>query len=340
VLIAGAGPAGLVLANALLRAGVNCVVMERRERAPVEARAGILLADTVAVLDRLRLAGPLLASAGRQASCEFRTPDEQFVLTYPDAHYVYPQHLLVRDLIEAYTSGGGDIRFASAVAPTAVERPAGELLIDCAGRHGPARSLFPRVVRHYPHRWRSVLVGAPAATPHLTYALHPDGFAGQMPRGPGSTRYYLQEPIASDLFVALEHRLGVPVPRGPVLSQDRVGMTASIASRMSDGRVHLAGDAAHAVPPTGAKGLNLAVADAADLADAIVNRDRLAGYEQRRLAATWQTVEFVDWLLTLLDVPPDPYRYRLNRARLSRLRDSPQLAAWFTRAYSGPIGPL
>lgn len=356
VLIAGAGPAGLVLACALLAAGLDCVLLERRQRADLEtrARAGIITGESVAILDSHGLSGPLRAAAGRQRTCEFRTPDGAFVLAYPGAHHVYPQHLLVRDLLEVYLSRGGDARFGAAI--TAVEpgdepvvvladgqRLGGSLLADCAGRHGPSRGLFPIVERCYPYRWQSIQVEARPATPHLTYALHPDGFAGQMPRTPSQTRYYLQEPVDGDLFTALEHRLGVPVPHGPVTDRSAVTMIATIAATMSRGAVHLAGDAAHTLPPTGARGLNLAIADADDLAGSIVARHhddgvRLRGYSARRLAAAWRAATFVDWLLTLVNTPVGPdrdYRHRINVNRLAELRDSPELAGWFGAAYAG-----
>ena len=350
IVIVGAGPAGLVLANVLHAAGLDCVLLERRERADVEARvrAGIITGQTVAILDRHGLSGPLRAAAARQNTCEFRTPGESLVVDYPDAHFVYPQHLLLRDLIEAFAARGGDLRFGTAV--TAVQpglvsigpenrQIRASLIVDCAGRHGPTAKLFPAVVRQYPYRWRSVLIGAPPATPHLTYALHPDGFAGQMPRTPQSTRYYLQEPVDSELFPALERRLGAAVPRGPILHEDQVTMTASITGRMTHGTIHLAGDAAHSLPPAGAKGLNLAVADAEDLAEAvIVGGDRLHGYERRRLSAAWNAASFVDWLLSLVNTPDGPGRsflHRISQSRLAGLRDSPGLIRWFTQAYAG-----
>ncbi|MGW9210155.1 4-hydroxybenzoate 3-monooxygenase [Embleya sp. NPDC055664] len=221
VLILGAGPAGLVLANILHGHGIDCVVLERAARAHIEtrARAGFLAANTVRVLERNGLAEGLRRRGREHGVCEFRTEGERFRLDYGrlgsgEAHTVYPQQDLVTDLLARYLDAGGRIRFgaeATAVIDADTSRPSvrvreadGRLggwtagyVAGCDGRHGAARrSIPPGAVRH--HRrdhgvsWLGVLADAPPSMDAVGYAMHARGFAGHMARTPDTTRYYLQ----------------------------------------------------------------------------------------------------------------------------------------------------
>lgn len=374
VVIIGAGPAGLVVGNALLLAGIDCVVVERRGRARVEARAraGLVTAPTVDTLTRYELANGLRRRAHVQGWCEFRTAADSVVVDYAEltgsvGHWIYPQQLLVRDMIEAYVDRGGELLFETeavgvsvrgdADATVRLRTPTGEIHYDCAvvagcdGRHGASvRALPPgstrEYTRHYPYRWVTVLAATPPAPPHPLYALHPDGFAGQLPRTATETRYYLgyttgETPLEwsdDQLWRQLCRRLNTTGPTPELRDRDVVRMATRVRTPMAVGPVHLAGDAAHTVPPAGAKGMNLAVADAAELASAITAavRDgddaRLRRYSDTRMPEIWRTVAFVDWLLRLLGGG--------SEERLAELRDSPGLASWFGHAYAGTSSGL
>ncbi|MFD0277896.1 4-hydroxybenzoate 3-monooxygenase [Kitasatospora sp. NPDC127111] len=221
MVILGAGPAGLVLANLLHANGVDCVVLERATRTHVQtrARAGFLAANTVRILERHGLAGGLHRHGRPHGSCEFRTEDGSFRLDYGglgrgEQHTVYPQQELVSDLLARFLDAGGRIRFeteALAVLGADGQRPSvsvreadgrprlwrARYVAGCDGRHGATRrSLPPGSVRRH-HRdhgvsWLGVLAQAPPSLDAVGYALHRRGFAGHMARSPEVTRYYLQ----------------------------------------------------------------------------------------------------------------------------------------------------
>nr|WP_203615442.1 4-hydroxybenzoate 3-monooxygenase [Streptomyces sp. SID13726] len=224
VLIVGAGPAGLVLGNLLLAAGVDCLIVERQSRAHVEqrARAGFLAAETVRVLVDNGLGTGLRARGRQHGTCVFRTERGEFALQYDglgrgEAHTVYPQQELVTDLVAEFLARGGDLRFDTPVSETGGldgldgERPwlvahradgtpyrlTGRYVAGCDGRHGVCRRQLPAgAVRSHRRRhgvsWLALLVETPPALPAVTYAVHDRGFAGHMARTPSVTRYYLQ----------------------------------------------------------------------------------------------------------------------------------------------------
>ncbi|MEU1328973.1 FAD-dependent monooxygenase [Streptomyces sp. NPDC005865] len=220
MVILGAGPAGLVLGNILVDRGIDCVVLERAERAHVQtrARAGFLAANTVRVLERHGLADGLLRNGRTHHTCEFRTEDGRFRLDYSglglgERHTVYPQQALVTDLVARFLERGGEIRFGTeALAvrgadgewPEVAVREAdgrpgrwrARYVAGCDGRHGAARrSLPPGTARH--HRdlditWLGLLADAPPSMDAVGYSVHERGFAGHMARTSDVTRYYLQ----------------------------------------------------------------------------------------------------------------------------------------------------
>ncbi|MFF7636276.1 4-hydroxybenzoate 3-monooxygenase [Kitasatospora sp. NPDC008050] len=221
VVILGAGPAGLVLGNLLLARGIDCVLLERADRAHLgsRARAGFLAANTVRILERHGLAEGLRRRGREHASCEFRTEEGRFRLDYGslglgERHTVYPQQDLVTDLLTRYLADGGRLRFgtealavldADSARPSVTAREAdgrpvhwrARYVAGCDGRHGAARrSLPPGAVRRY-HRdhqvsWLGLLAEAPPSLDAVGYAVHERGFAGHMARTPEVTRYYLQ----------------------------------------------------------------------------------------------------------------------------------------------------
>ncbi|MFF9909110.1 4-hydroxybenzoate 3-monooxygenase [Streptomyces sp. NPDC013457] len=221
VVILGAGPAGLVLGNLLLRSGIDCVVLERAGRDHVRnrARAGFLAPNTVRVLERHGLDAGLRRRGQEHSVCEFRTEDGRFRLDYRglgrgEPHTVYPQHELVTDLLAEFIDAGGRIRFETeAVTVSGADGPAPTVTVReedgrpghwraryvaaCDGRHGAGRSSLPpgAVRRHHRDHgvsWLGLLAEAPPSLDAVGYAVHPRGFAGHMARSSEITRYYLQ----------------------------------------------------------------------------------------------------------------------------------------------------
>ncbi|MEU1116634.1 4-hydroxybenzoate 3-monooxygenase [Streptomyces sp. NPDC005879] len=311
MVILGAGPAGLVLGNILVDRGIDCVVLERAERAHVQtrARAGFLAANTVRVLERHGLADGLLRNGRTHHTCEFRTEGGRFRLDYSglglgERHTVYPQQALVTDLVARFLERGGQIRFgteALAVCgadgewPEVAVREAdgrpgrwrARYVAGCDGRHGAARrSLPPGTARH--HRdlditWLGLLADAPPSMDAVGYAVHERGFAGHMARTSDVTRYYLQcEPgtpadACSDerIWDELELRMGAakygPLHRGRILQRSVVELESDVLEPLRHGALFLAGDAAALTSPSAAKGANLAVLEAELLARALTD---------------------------------------------------------------------
>ncbi|WP_280267342.1 4-hydroxybenzoate 3-monooxygenase [Nocardia wallacei] len=319
VVIVGAGPAGLVLGNALLRNGIDCAIVEQRTRAYVEqrARAGLIQHRTVEALRDLGLAERLLAAGARHTSCEFRAQDLRFTLDYATladgaTHTIYPQQNLVRDLIAAFIADGGDLRFDTPVIRLhpCREHPAValgdgteltcDILAGADGAHGVTRAALPATAigehhRHYPYRWITVLAAAPPSTTQIIYGAHRDGFAGHMLRTSTVSRYYLQCGIDDTpddwpddrIWEALQHRLatsdGWTLTEGPILDTGLLDMSTFVTTGMQAGNVYLLGDAAHVITPAGGKGMNLAIGDAIELARAIGARLHQGSTEHLKL---------------------------------------------------------
>ncbi|MFH8565803.1 4-hydroxybenzoate 3-monooxygenase [Streptomyces sp. NPDC017988] len=312
VVIVGAGPAGLTVANILRAASVECVVLETESRDFIEQRprAGFLEEWAVRALERRGLADRLLARAQAHSECEFRGAGRRHRFRYGELsghrHFVYPQPLLVTDLVRAYADeAGGDIRFGVrdvALHGIDTDRPSvaytdpatGERVrIDCDavagcdGARGVTRACLPAehvtvARRDYGIGWLALLAEAPPSSERVVFGLHPRGFAAHMARSPEVTRYYLQCPPGDDpanwpherVWAELHQRLAAdgapPLVEGRLIEKRVLDMHNYVVEPMAYGRLYLAGDAAHLTAPIAAKGMNLALHDALLLGDALV----------------------------------------------------------------------
>jgi p-hydroxybenzoate 3-monooxygenase len=365
--IVGAGPAGLMLALLLERAGISSVVLERRDRPYVEGRvrAGLLEQNTVDLMRRLDVADRLEEEGLPHDGIHLRWQGE--TLHVPMAGLtgrqvtIYGQQQVVRDLIDACAERGVEVRFEVedvAVHDLDSESPhitftdaEGEgcldcdLIAGCDGFHGVCRPSIPDGVLTsyeytYPFGWLGILAEAAPTTDELIYAWHERGFALYSMRSPEISRLYLQVPAEEDveawpdgrIWEELQTRLGVDgwrVGEGKILDKGVTPMRSFVCEPMQYGRLFLAGDSAHIVPPTGAKGLNLAVNDVRLLANAMsahfTNGDDtlLERYSDDALRRVWRAQDFSNFMTQLLHrLGDDPFQARLQLSRLEQLRRS------------------
>ena len=370
VAIIGAGPAGMVLAHLLHAAGVDAVVVERKDRAYVEGRvrAGVLEAGTVAVLRRLGVADRLdrdgLEHGGTIVSFDGRMIRIDLQALTGRSVTVYGQQEVMRDLFDAAAERGvavewdaGDVRLhgLDSGAPSVTWTSDGQnrwldcdFVVGCDGFHGVSRAAIPADVlkvfeRVYPFGWLGVLADVPPANHELIYANHERGFALASMRSPTRSRYYIQCPVEEELAAWPDERFwdelclrlgpdaGAGVVRGPAFEKSVAPLRSFVAEPMRWGRLFLAGDSAHIVPPTGAKGLNLAVGDACILADALgeyYGRGSEAGienYSVRALARVWKAERFSWWFTSVTHRFPtmDGFDRRIQGAEIDYIMGSP-----------------
>jgi p-hydroxybenzoate 3-monooxygenase len=378
--IVGAGPAGLMLSHLLHLRGIDSVVVERRSRDHVErrVRAGVLEQGTVDLLcetgvgDRLRAEG--LVHHGIELLFDgeaHRIPMSD--LTGGRAITIYGQQKVVHDLTEARLAVGGQLYFEAedvAVDPDAARiafTHAGQrteldcdFVAGCDGFHGVCRDAIPVTVRtvferEYPFAWLGILADVPPSTDELIYAHHDRGFALHSLRSPAISRLYLQvdphddianwpdERIWAELHTRLSRRNGWSLKEGPVIEKGITPMRSFVCEPMRHGRLFLAGDAAHIVPPTGAKGLNLAMHDVRVLADALVEWYRggsgtlLDGYSATCLRRVWRVQHFSWWMTSMLHRFPsgDAFDERLQRSQLEYVCRSKAAATTLAENYVG-----
>ena len=382
VAIVGAGPAGLVLAHLLHRAGIESVVLELRSREYVErrVRAGVLEQGTVDLLHAMGLADRLDREGlvHRGIVLRFDGADHRIALsdlTGGRAITVYGQQEVVKDLIAARMADGGEIRFEAGavdIADIETDHPVvryeedgathelrADFVAGCDGSHGVSRAAIPADTatlheREYPFAWLGILAEAPPSTGELIYCYSERGFALYSMRSPRISRLYLQvRPDANvdewpddRVWAELRARLAMPgwsLSDGPVLEKGITRMHSSVLEPMQRGRLFLAGDAAHIVPATGAKGLNLAVADAHVLADAIVEwyrdgrRERLDGYSAACLRRVWRVQHFSWWMTSMLHRfwDGDGFDAQLQLAQLRYVTTSRAAATSLAENYVG-----
>ncbi|MGW9076487.1 4-hydroxybenzoate 3-monooxygenase [Streptomyces kronopolitis] len=312
VVIVGAGPAGLTVANLLRAAGVDCVVLEAESREFIEQRprAGFMEERVVRALARHGLADRLLERAETQGEFEFRFEGERHTVRTAELsgrrHFVYPQPLLVTDLVASYADTvGGEVRFGvrevrlhdidgdrpavSYTDPVTGERHRIEcdFIAGCDGARGVSRASIPdghTVLSRHDHgvAWLALLAEAPPSADGVIFGIHERGLGAHMARSPEVTRYYLEiapgegaddwshARVWDELRTRLAAAGAPPVAEGPLLEKVVLDMHNYVVEPMAHGRLYLAGDAAHLVAPIAAKGMNLALHDALLLGDALI----------------------------------------------------------------------
>lgn len=381
--IVGAGPAGLFLSLLLQRGGIASVVLEMHSRKYVEERirAGVLEQGTVDLMHDLGVGERLkrqglehggieLRFGGRGHRIDFRE------LTNGKCVTIYAQHEVIKDLIAARLASNGPIIFdAENVSVHALESslPAihfgangiseklrCDFVAGCDGFHGICRSSIPagalRIYdRDYPFGWLGILAQAPPSSQELIYAYHERGFALLSMRSPEISRLYLQctpdediaqwpdERIWQELQKRLETRDGWKLTEGPIIQKGVTGMRSFVSEPMQFGKLFLAGDAAHIVPPTGAKGLNLAVADVRVLARALGEyyaagkTELLARYSEICLRRVWKVQRFSWWMTSLLHrfADDNPFDERRQLAELDYVTSSRAAAQTLAENYVG-----
>jgi p-hydroxybenzoate 3-monooxygenase len=365
--IVGAGPAGLTLALLLQQAGVDCVVLETRDRAYVEqrVRAGLLEQNTVDLLHQLgvgeRLAREGLDHTGVYLHFEGQVFHVDMLRLTGRKITIYGQQEVVKDEIAALLDHGVPVHFEAGVEEVDPDRGVvsyngGELSCDfvagCDGFHGVCRDALAGRVEYdhvYPFSWLGILAEAPPSTDELIYASHQHGFALHSMRSPTVSRLYLQVPNDEDLenwsdeqiWDELATRIG-SVNRGPIFDRGITPMRSFVTEPMQRGRLYLAGDAAHIVPPTGAKGLNLAVNDVRLLAAGLRAHyaggdDSLLGaYTKTALRRVWRAQDFSNYMTQLLhDLGQGPFQRGLQLARLEYLTRSEAAATSLAENYVG-----
>jgi p-hydroxybenzoate 3-monooxygenase len=365
VAIIGAGPAGLLLSHLLHLRGIESVVLENRSREAIEStiRAGVLEQGTVDILNnagvgqRMRREG--LAHHGIELRFEGQGHRIDFgELTNGKGITVYAQHEVIKDLVAARLTASGQIYFGvenvtlqniDSKKPRVQFRHGDtsyelecDFIAGCDGYHGVCRPAIPADQRReygrtYPFGWLGILVNAPASAKELIYAYHQRGFALLSMRSPTVQRLYVQcdphddianwsdDRIWGELHARLADNFGWKLTEGPVTQKGIIAMRSFVCEPMQFGRLFLAGDAAHIVPPTGAKGLNLAVHDVSVLARALAayyksgGEELLAAYSKTCLLRVWRGEHFSWWMTSMLHRDPNDDMFQQN-LQLSQLR--------------------
>jgi p-hydroxybenzoate 3-monooxygenase len=381
--IIGAGPAGLMLSLLLAREGIDSVVLESRSREEIEStiRAGVLEQGTVELMTEMGLSERMKREGSVHHGIELRFGGKGHRIDFADltggrAITLYPQHEVIKDCVAARLERGGptlfnvrDVQLDNLSSNQPIIRwihqdEQVELRCDfiagCDGFHGVSRSSLPETglrvfSRSYPFGWLGILMQAPPSASELIYTYSERGFALVSTRSPELQRLYIQcdptDDIASwsDAMILdeLQARLvtsdGWELSVGPVVQKSILAMRSFVVEPMQYGKLFLAGDAAHIVPPTGAKGLNLAVADVRHLARALAHfyqhnqSDLLEMYSTTCLRRVWRAEHFSWWMTSMLHRFPDDdiFQQHMQRAQLDYTVSSRAAAMSLAENYVG-----
>ncbi|CAG9201204.1 4-hydroxybenzoate 3-monooxygenase (NAD(P)H) [Paraburkholderia caribensis] len=382
--IIGAGPAGLLLSHLLHLQGIDSVVLESRSREQIEStiRAGVLEQGTMDLLtetgvgERMKAEGALhhgfeLAFEGKRRRIDLTGLTGKSIT-------VYAQHEVIKDLVAARVAAQGALKFevsdvslhgTDGPAPSIRYRHQGEahelqcdFIIGCDGSQGISRNAIPEALRRdyqrvYPFGWFGILVEAPPSSDELIYARHERGFALVSTRSPNVQRMYFQcdpkdtvdnwsdDRIWAEMHARVDSDEGHQVVEGKIFQKNIVGMRSFVSTTMQHGRLFLAGDAAHIVPPTGAKGLNLAVSDVRILSDALRafykedRNDLLNSYSETALKRIWRAEHFSYWMTRMMHRLDDasPFEQQLQVAELEHVTTSRSAAISMAENYVGAV---
>jgi p-hydroxybenzoate 3-monooxygenase len=381
--IIGAGPAGLTLALLLKKAGISCQILENRSKEYVTSRvrAGLLEQNTVDLFKELGV-GDRMLKEGEEHHGVYMSFDNKKVripfdeLTGGRHITIYGQQEIVKDMIEACEKRDIDIKFeceATEIEGIETTKPTihylekgkkkalkCQFVAACDGFHGIGRKTMPKDSYNefrieYPFSWLGILAYAPPASEELIYAYHENGFALQSLRSQHVSRLYLQVPnddsldnwtdekIWDELDIRLSDNQGFKVNRGEIFDKGITPMRSFMIDNMQLGRMFLAGDAAHIVPPTGGKGLNLAVADIHFLAKAFINyfekgrEEQLKNYTSDCLRRIWRAQDFSNFMTTLFHKQAEhgSYQYLLQKAKFDYIALSKAYATTIAENYVG-----
>ena len=380
--IVGAGPAGLTLARLLENAGIESVIVEARSREHCEGRirAGVLEQGTVDLLRDAGVGARMDREGLVHQGISLQFDGERHRIPLSDLTggrtiVIYGQTEVVKDLIAARLQSGLPLLFEGeglgvdgldGPRPRVRFRRDGieqelecDVVAGCDGFHGCCRAAIPagslrEFGREYPYGWLGILASVAPSIEELVYAHHERGFALLSLRSQSLSRYYLQctpdenldEWPDERIWAELQERTAVDgwtLAEGPILEKGITGMRSYVCEPLRHGRLFLAGDAAHIVPPTGAKGLNLAVQDVRLLAEALVrwyasgDEALLDAYSDACLRRVWRCEHFSWWLTTMLHLPPgeDPFDLRLQHAQLRYVTTSEAQARALAENYVG-----
>ncbi|HET9965657.1 MAG TPA: 4-hydroxybenzoate 3-monooxygenase [Rubrobacter sp.] len=381
--IVGGGPAGLLLSHLLQLEGIESIVLERRSREDLETtvRAGVLEHGTAELLKEVGVGERMLREGSVHHGIELRFGGRGHRIDFGDlteglSITIYGQQEVVKDLIRARLEADGKVLFearAESVGDLDTDSPKIRFLQDgqqeeiscdyvagCDGSLGVCRTGIPENVRTqytrtYPFGWFGILVQGPPSTEELIYTLHDRGFALVSTRSPEVQRLYFQcdpqddvevwpdERIWDELTTRLATHDGWELAGGEIFQKDIVQMRSFVCEPMQHGRLFLAGDAAHIVPPTGAKGMNLAVADIRVLAHALTefygsgDKELLDAYSEVCLRRVWRAQRFSWWMTSMLHRfdRSDPFQLKVQQAELDYVTTSRAAATTIAENYVG-----
>jgi p-hydroxybenzoate 3-monooxygenase len=382
VAIIGSGPAGLLLGRLLENAGIETVILERRSQEYVlgRIRAGVLEQGTVELLDRAGVSEKLHKEGLVHDGVEFCFDGDRHRFDFREligrTVTVYGQTEVTRDLMQARDGSGlttvyeaenvslhnfdGDTPKVRYVKDGVEHQLACDFIAGCDGYHGVSRASVPQDAlrtfeRVYPFGWLGTLVDKPPVAEELIYAHHERGFALCSMRSPSRSRYYVQVPSSDrveewsdqrfwdELRRRLDEEAADNLVTGPSIEKSIAPLRSFVAEPLRFGRLFLAGDAAHIVPPTGAKGLNLAASDVAALAEALIefyaerSSAGIDGYSARVLSRIWKAERFSWWMTSILHTFPDTDAFgrRIQRAEFEYLRSYTAAARSLAENYTG-----